>query len=108
MVDIQPVSDFLIVQVLEDDPSPELIFRPFGTADTPKYAKVIAAGPGMMLANGQPAPMPCKVGDTVVLQINAGTEVKLGRETYRIVPARDLFGVVSPAFAFQLHSSVPA
>ena len=96
-MNIDPVSDYLIVKEVAAQHVNDVLITPFDEPRGPKYATVVAAGPGCVLPSGALAPMPCKVGDTVMLQINAGTEVRLGRDTYRFVPARDLFGVMHPA-----------
>lgn len=105
-----PCIDYLLVRVLEEPADVRGVIAPYGRhADTPMRAEVLAAGPGeydpqntrseVVDAKGTirvvPArkPMPCQVGDVVVLQLNAGTEIRWQGETYRMVLARDLFGV---------------
>lgn len=90
-VTLHPISDFLIV-LIHDDPAAAII-TPTQRVDIPKVGTVIAAGPGYVSASGQLVPMPCTVGDAVLLQLGAGTDVSLGGTVYKFVPARDLFGV---------------
>lgn len=90
--ELQPLSDFLIVQ-MHDDPAEALII-PGGRVDIPKVGTVLRAGPGYH-QNGQLIPNPVKNGDIVLLQIGAGTDVKMGGVVYKFVPSRDLFGVFS-------------
>jgi co-chaperonin GroES (HSP10) len=94
-INLQPIGDFLVVE-LHPVPEEGRIVLPHGvTRDAvPLYGTVLAQGPGYVLSSGALHPMPCQPGDTVLLQINAGTEVKLEGRTVRIVPARDLFGVI--------------
>lgn len=91
---LEPISDFLLVAM---DPPPEdgvIILAGGAKRDkVPQTGIVVAQGPGLTLPTGQLAPMPCQPGDRVVLQLNAGTEIELERKEYRVVPARDLFGV---------------
>ena len=90
------ISDFLLVRELVDAPTTERIVSPYGRhAEEPKLAVVLAAGPGLRRDTGLD-PMPCDVGDTVMLQFNAGTVVRIDGEELRIVLARDIFGVVRP------------
>ena len=93
---IAPISDYLVVRDLPDEaPKPTgLIVQPNATRVEPKRALVLAAGPGRT-ENGVLLPMPCVVGDTVLLQYNAGCEVTLDGELVRLVPAKDLYGVLS-------------
>ena len=94
-VTLDPISDFLIVQVHDIAPEGKIILPNGAERDNvPRTATVLAAGPGLTLSSGHLAPMPCGVGDVVVLQLNAGTEVRMEGADLRIVPARDLFGVV--------------
>lgn len=91
---LEPISDFLLVAM---DPPPEdgVIILAGGAKrdNVPQTGVVVAQGPGLTLPSGQLAPMPCQPGERVVLQLNAGTELKLDGKEYRMVPARDLFGV---------------
>lgn len=94
-VTLAPISDFLVVELQEIPPEGQIVLPNGQTRENvPRVGLVLAAGPGMVLPNGQLAPMPCKPGDAVVLQLGAGTEVRMEGKDLRIVPARDLFGVI--------------
>ena len=89
----EPVSDFLVVKM---DPVEEhaVLWTPQGGRDAfPLWGRVVRAGPGLPATAVGHTPMPA-LGDAVLLQINAGTEVSFDGASYRVVPARDLFGVV--------------
>lgn len=86
-------SDYLLVRPLADVPDAGGIINPYGRhANDPQRAEVLAAGPGYITVSGDLVPNPCAVGDTVILQFNAGTDIKLRGETLKMVMARDLFG----------------
>ena len=88
------ISDFLLVREVPEVADASGIISPYGRRqDEPVQAEVLATGPGYRRDNGLD-PMPCAVGDTVLLQFRAGTEVRLDGELLRIIPARDIFGVV--------------
>jgi len=90
-------SDFLLVHELTDTPDPSGIISPYGRhASTPVRARVLAAGLGYTLPTGAIAPMLARVGDIVWLQFNAGTDIRIGGETYKMVQDRDLFAVEAP------------
>ena len=94
-MDVTLISDFLLVREIPEVPDATGIFSPYGRRqDEPVQAVVLAAGPGFRRDSGLD-PMPCGVGDTVLLQFRAGTEVRLSGEVLRIIPARDIFGVVA-------------
>ncbi len=93
----RPYSDYLLVEM--DPPREEgQVILPNGMRRDaePQTGVVRAMGPGLVLPSGTLAPMPCAVGERVVLQFNAGTELILEgldrSKTWRMVPARDLFG----------------
>ena len=90
--ELQPLSDFLIVQIHEDKASGIIIPEQLQRVDIPKVGTVLRAGPGYVAPSGQLVPNPVKAGDIVLLQLGAGTDVKLGGEVFKFVPARDLFG----------------
>ena len=93
MIPFQPISDSLVVEVLPVEADTTGIINPYGRhAEAPSRATVLAMGPGFTGPNFV-HPMPCKVGDIVWLQFNAGTEIRIAGKPYRVVPARDIFGV---------------
>lgn len=91
-------SDFLLVKEIEETPDDDgPILSPYGRhAAVPMRARVILAGAGYVLPSGALAPMLATVNDTVWLQFNAGTEVRIGGDAYRFVLDRDLFAVEGP------------
>ena len=87
-------SDYLLVAEIEALADIRGIVSPYGRhATDPVRAVVLNAGPGYVLPDGSRAPMLASVGDTVWLQFNAGTEVRIDGETRRFVLDRDLFAV---------------
>lgn len=96
---ITPLSDYLVVRPIEDVPDPNAIVSPYGGVrrydSDPMRGTVIAAGPGYVSHSGTLVPNPVSVGDVVVLQFNAGTDIRIDGEVFRVVPARDLFGIVT-------------
>jgi co-chaperonin GroES (HSP10) len=89
-----PISDFLLVKMHPVDAAAVILLTPNAGRDAvPMWGTAVECGPGLTLPSGTVAEMPCEVDDDVMLQINAGTEVTLDGEKFRIVPARDLFGV---------------
>lgn len=90
-------SDYLLVREFDAEADASGIINPYGRhASVPVRAEVLRAGQGYLLPSGERAPMLSRVGDIVWLQFNAGTEVRIGGETYRMVLDRDLFAVETP------------
>jgi chaperonin GroES len=62
--------------------------------EKPQTAKVVAVGEGNVLENGQKSPMPVAVGDMVMFEKYAGTEVKYEGNEYLIIAAKDIMAIV--------------
>ena len=69
------------------------IVIPGQAKEKPQQAEVVAVGPGAEV-DGKIIPMQVKVGDKVVYQKYAGSEVKLDDEDYTIVKQSDILAVI--------------
>lgn len=56
--------------------------------------EVVAVGTGRILDNGQRVELEVSVGDRVVFQQYAGTEVKRGETTYLILTEEDILAII--------------
>ncbi|SUK12534.1 co-chaperonin GroES [Staphylococcus agnetis] len=56
--------------------------------------EVVAVGTGRILDNGQRVELEVSVGDRVVFQQYAGTEVKRGKNTYLILTEEDILAII--------------
>ena len=93
-VNIKPLEDRIVIQVLESEQTTASgIVIPDTAKEKPQEGKVLAVGPGRF-EDGQRTPMDVKEGDTVIFSKYGGTEVKLGTEEYLILSARDVLAVV--------------
>ena len=93
-VNIKPLEDRIVIQVLESEQTTASgIVIPDTAKEKPQEGKVLAVGPGRF-EDGQRSPMDVKEGDTVIFSKYGGTEVKLGAEEYLILSARDVLAVV--------------
>ena len=93
-VNIKPLEDRIVVQVLESEQTTASgIVIPDTAKEKPQEGKVLAVGPGRF-EDGQRSPMDVKEGDTVIFSKYGGTEVKYGAEEYLILSARDVLAVV--------------
>lgn len=61
--------------------------------EKPQYAEVIEVGPGAVV-DGKLVPMDVKVGDTVIYQKFAGSEVKLDDEEYIVIKQDSILAIV--------------
>jgi chaperonin GroES len=93
-VNIKPLEDRIVVQVLESEQTTASgIVIPDTAKEKPQEGKVLAVGPGRF-EDGQRSPMDVKEGDTVIFSKYGGTEVKYGADEYLILSARDVLAVV--------------
>ena len=65
---INPLSDRIIVKLLEEKEAKGGLWVPDKSKSTVAYGKVLAVGPGRMHAGGGITPMTLKKGDTVAFR----------------------------------------
>ena len=94
-VNIKPLEDRIVIQVLESEQTTASgIVIPDTAKEKPQEGKVLAVGPGRF-EDGQRSPMDVKEGDTVIFSKYGGTEIKFGADEYLILSARDVLAVVN-------------
>ena len=97
-IKVNPVLDYILIHRTNVDVSDGGIHLLPGHEKLtgPKYAKVVAAGPGRPSEwNAEIIPMPgCKPGDTILYHGGAGTEWEHEGKTYYWILPGDLIGVV--------------
>jgi chaperonin GroES len=92
---IKPLADRVVVEVTEaEDVSPGGIVLPDTAQEKPQKGKVVAAGPGRVLENGEIAPMGVKVGDIIIFSKYGGTEIKLDGKEYTILRESDVLTIL--------------
>ncbi len=94
-MNIRPLHDRVVVKRLDsDDKSAGGIVLPGSAQEKPLMGKIVAAGMGRVLDNGDKATLDVKTGDKVLFGKFAGTEVKIEGEDYLVMREDDLFAVV--------------
>ena len=92
---IRPLQDRIIVKrVAEEETTKGGIIIPDTAKEKPIEGKVIAAGNGKVLEDGQVRPLDVKAGDRILFAKFAGTEIKLEGEEHLIIREEDILGVV--------------
>ena len=93
---IKPIKDNIVVKRLEEDAEKKVgsIIIPDSAKEKPMTAEVIAVGSGRILKDGKKVPLEVKVGDKVLVGKYSGSEVKLDRKEYLILPEHDVLGIV--------------
>jgi len=94
-MDLKPLGDRLIVEVLEDeDVTDSGIVLPDTAKEKPQRGRVLAVGPGGRNEDGEYVPMDLEDGDEIIFSKYGGTEVRLGTEDYLILRESDVLAKV--------------
>jgi chaperonin GroES len=91
-MDLQPLGDRLIVEVLEEEEmTVSGIVLPDTAKEKPQRGRVLAVGPGNRSEQtGELIPLDVAVGDEVIFSKYGGTEVKLGTDEVLILRESDV------------------
>ncbi len=91
---LRPLGDKVVLKQLEaEETTKSGIILAAKAQEKPQEAEVIAVGPGGVI-DGKEVKMQVKVGEKVIYQKYAGTEVKLEDEVFIIVKQSDIVAVV--------------
>lgn len=94
-MNLQPLGDRLIVEVLEEEATTSSgIVLPDTAQEKPQRGKVLAVGPGSRDEDGKHIKMDVEEGDTVIFSKYGGTEVKVGADEYLILRESDVLAKV--------------
>ena len=95
-MNLKPLGDRVIVEAIEkDEMTPTGIYVPETAKEKPQEGTVLAIGPGRLNEEtGKRAAMDVSVGDRVIYQKYAGTEIKLDNKKYLILSEKDILAVV--------------
>lgn len=97
---LQPIGDNLILEIKikqkEEKSSGGIILINEGTEQSLRtdIAKVVAVGDGRILNNGDTLPLKTKIGDKVLYNKYAGTEIELENKKYLILKETDILAIV--------------
>jgi chaperonin GroES len=94
-MDLQPLGDRLIVEVLEEEESTSSgIVLPDTAKEKPQRGRVLAVGPGPRDEDGEYIKMDLEDGDEIIFSKYGGTEIKLGTDEYLILRESDVLAKV--------------
>jgi chaperonin GroES len=94
-MDLQPLGDRLIVEVLEEEETTSSgIVLPDTAREKPQRGKVLAVGPGSRSDSGDLVPLDVAVGDEIIFSKYGGTEVKVGTDELLILRESDVLAKV--------------
>ena len=93
-MELKPLGDRVVLKFTEAEETTKGGIILASTAkEKPQIAEILAVGPGGVV-DGKEVKMEVKVGDKVILNKYAGTEVKLGQEEYVIAKQSDILAIV--------------
>jgi chaperonin GroES len=94
-MNLQPLGDRLIVEVLdEEETTVSGIVLPDTAREKPQRGKVLAVGPGSRDEDGEYIKMDVEEGDEVIFSKYGGTEIKLGIDEVLILRESDVLAKV--------------
>jgi chaperonin GroES len=95
-MNLQPLGDRLIVEVLEEEQTTVSgIVLPDTAKEKPQRGRVVAAGPGGRNEAGERVPLDLAVDDTIIFSKYGGTEIKVGGVEYLILRESDVLAKVA-------------
>ena len=94
-MNVRPLHDHVIIRRKEEQHvSQGGIVIPDTAAEKPLRGEVVAAGNGCVMSNGEVAPVDVNVGDEVLFNKYAGSEIKLGDEELLVMREPDILAVL--------------
>ena len=94
-MNLQPLGDRLIVEVLEEEQTTVSgIVLPDTAKEKPQRGKVLSVGPGSRDEDGKHIKMDVEKGDEVVFSKYGGTEIKIGVDEVLILRESDVLAKV--------------
>ena len=94
-MDLQPLGDRIIVEILdEEETTVSGIVLPDTAKEKPQRGKVLAVGPGARDEDGDYIKMDVVVGDEVIFSKYGGTEIKVGADDVLILRESDILAKV--------------
>ncbi|MGX7199841.1 co-chaperone GroES [Enterococcus nangangensis] len=92
---LRPLGDRVIIEVAqEEEKTIGGIVLASAAKEKPQTGKVVAVGAGLTKENGEKAPLSVKVGDSVMFEKFAGTEVKYEGQEFLILHEKDIIAIV--------------
>ena len=95
-MNLQPLGDRLIVEVLEEEETTVSgIVLPDTAKEKPQRGRVLAVGPGARDEDGNHIAMDLEEGDEIIFSKYGGTEIKVGADEVLILRESDVLAKVA-------------
>jgi len=91
---LKPLGNRVLLEVVEEETTtPSGIVLPDSAKEKPQFAKVVAVGEGKLLDNGDRLPVEVNVGDKVLFEKYAGSEITHDGTDYLVLKDTDIIAV---------------
>ena len=91
---LKPLGNRVILELVEEEKTTlGGIVLPESAKEKPQFAKVVAVGEGKLLENGERLALEVSVGDKVVFEQYAGTEIKYKGTDYLVLQDTDIIAI---------------
>ena len=93
---LKPLNDRDLVKRLEsEERTASGLYIPDTAKEKPSKGEVVAVGPGKHADDGKLVPMTVKVGDMVLFNKYAGTEVKIDGAEHLVMREDDILAIIA-------------
>ena len=93
-VNVRPLHDRILVRRMpEEEKTKGGIIIPETAKEKPQQGEIVATGSGRLTDEGKQLPLEVKVGDKVLFNKYAGTELKLKDDEFLMMREEDVLGV---------------
>ena len=93
---LKPLNDRVLVKRLEsEERTASGLYIPDTAKEKPSKGEVVAVGPGKHADDGKRVPMAVKVGDMVLFNKYAGTEVKIDGAEHLVMREDDILAIIA-------------
>lgn len=91
---LKPLGNRVLLELVEEETTTSGgIVLPDSAKEKPQFAKVVAVGEGRLLDNGDRLELEVSVGDKVVFEKYAGTEIKYEGTDYLVLKDTDIIAI---------------
>ena len=96
MANLKPLGDKVVVELVEqEEKTASGIYLPDTAKKKPQTGRVIAAGNGRVLDNGERNTLTVKVGDKVLFSKYGGNEVTIDGNDYTILDEDQIYAILN-------------
>ncbi|MBX3020630.1 MAG: co-chaperone GroES [Bdellovibrionales bacterium] len=93
---VRPLHDRVLVRrMTEEAKTAGGIIIPDTAKEKPARGEIVATGKGHVTEDGRLTPLDVKVGDKVLFERFAGTELKLNGEEFLMMREKDILGIMN-------------